>query len=418
MKKRTKKVWLLVVLLSLFIPVTSAMAWWSGWYSPNFTGSYSPTSYKHGQWDSGLYSGSEVFGSTMKWNQTRANGVKAYSGTSKWISWCGYCKSYYTHDHTDMSHKLHAVAVSSNFSSPKYDFDDDNNNGWYEEAEVVAVSSSFPSVGAEYYFYSYFQRRKAGSGTVQETPAISAKPIWSSEYQTWYHDSYQSLSYTTGLGPLSLDPEQQTVEATVGTLLENTQMNTVLDYVAWAKTVPVDELSQAGVSQALTVVTFNAPMTVASLRDLGLAPDGYQVEMVKAVYLDSRNSDPLSNVWTIQLLVQNNDPFGELLAIERATEQQRFRGEGNRPVQLQIQGVVAVAMWLPLDTVNQLNTHPSVFVADASPSLARLVTNDRLTVEQLDSIHGAELSPDGLSSALRVDLSDVYAELQVLNEGE
>lgn len=418
MKKQTRKALVIVVLLSLFIPVTSAMAWWSGWYTPNFTGSYSPSSYKHGQWDSGLYSGSEAFGSTMKWNQTRATGVKAYSGTSKWIVWCGFCKSYYTHDHSDMSNKLHAVAMASNFSSPKFDFDDDDNNGWNDEAEVVAVNSSFPSVGAEYYFYSYFQRRKSGSGTVQETPAISAKPIWSSEYQTWYHDSYQSLSYTTGLGPISLNPEQTVVKVTRDTLLENTQMSTVLDYVAWAKTVPVDALTQAGVSQALTVVTFNAPMTAASLRDLGLIPNGYQIEMVKAVYLDSRNSDPLSNVWTIQLLVQNNDPFGELSAIERATEQQRFRGAGNRSIQLQMQGVVAVAMWLPLGMVNQLNAQPSVFVADASPSLARLITNDGLTLEQLDDIEGAELAPDGLSSALHVDLSDVYAELQAFNEGE
>jgi len=65
----------LAVLFTL--TVASASAWWSSWYTPNFTGSYSPSTYKHGQWDDNVGGGTEVFGSHMKWNQTKANGIKA-----------------------------------------------------------------------------------------------------------------------------------------------------------------------------------------------------------------------------------------------------------------------------------------------------------------------------------------------------
>lgn len=60
---------------ALILFVTPASAWWSGWYSPNFSGSYSPSAYRHGQWTDS----SQGFGSEMKWNQTRADGVRRYS---------------------------------------------------------------------------------------------------------------------------------------------------------------------------------------------------------------------------------------------------------------------------------------------------------------------------------------------------
>lgn len=138
-----------VILLVLALGTLSAkgvLAWWSGWYSPNFTGSYSPTSYQHGQWNSTVSGGTEAFGSEMQWNQSRADGVRAYSNNRNWIWFCGNCFSYYTHDHTDMSGRLNAKAYATNFPNASIDLDDDDSNGRWEEIEATSVNQSFPTL--------------------------------------------------------------------------------------------------------------------------------------------------------------------------------------------------------------------------------------------------------------------------------
>lgn len=82
---------------------------------------------------------------------------------------------------------------------------------------------------------------------------------------------------------------------------------------------------------------------------------------------------------------------------------------------LEMQGIVAITVWLPLDTVDFLNTHKLVYLADASPSYLRLVASDTKEAERVRTSVEVELLRDGLASFIRPSFNDVYPELQVFS---
>lgn len=430
---RQRVVALVVSLLLLLITISTTVAWWSGWYPPNFAGSYSPSSYRHGQWNDS-WNNSEAFGSEFQFNSTKQGGVHYYSQNYHYLAvWCPWCKGYYTQDHTDMSNRLSAFGYGTNVPDPKVDSDDGNNNGNWEELEVVSVNHSFPGVGTTYYFRSYFYKRSTGTGTVQETPAISARTTPLNEYNTArYETRPQTLSYNTasGLGPLEAPPvvvseTGEAIERYVSygqepgvVIRSNTgqpfvslsldvrqgQIATLEDYVLWAKGPALRQLRQQGVTTALTVVTFNNPISMARLDEL---VGTYGLEAINAVYVDRRNADPLSNVWTIGLFdTENGQNYQRELdrLVRDVTHRQRSSGGRMR---LQLEGVTSVRAWLPLDVVESLNSSPDVYLADVSATYMRMVATTSGNGET--TLSGASL-PDGFSSYLTAEVSDLYLE--------
>lgn len=442
-----------VILLVLALGTLSAkgvLAWWSGWYSPNFTGSYSPTSYQHGQWNSTVSGGTEAFGSEMQWNQSRADGVRAYSNNRNWIWFCGNCFSYYTHDHTDMSDRLNATAYATNFPNASIDLDDDDSNGRWEEIEATSVNQSFPTVGSTYHFYSYFQRSLFGTGTLYETPQISAKNAMSNEWDTWRYDSYQALSYSTtdsisqapeaedtwGIGspeitqPVSGTPFSSTVDlGGMSLLIRGNADGSVLrvstsrdwqsgddlaQYINWVQTDVVTELRNADVTHALTVVTFWQPVSAIMIDALLDKSSSFNTaEAVTAVYMDINNPDPSSNVWTVGAWSEPESDYRQFLndiVIDLSTN--RF-GQG-AGVSLEMAGIVAVRVWLPLDEVDALNGQEEVLLADASPSYLRLVAAKTQAANELGLRLGEhETHPDGFPTYIIAEIRDVHAESRV-----
>ncbi len=94
-----------------------------------------------------------------------------------------------------MSDTLNGWCLWTNFPSPYYDWDDDDNDGKWEETEVVAQDTAFPVVSQYYSVNSYFTRwhwvctkkngewdcawvYESGGGNVAITPAISKWQGW------------------------------------------------------------------------------------------------------------------------------------------------------------------------------------------------------------------------------------------------
>lgn len=429
----------LVILLTSLVfslSVVPALAWWSGWYDAGFSGSYSPGTgarYRHGQWDSGE---SEAFGSEMKWNQTRADGVRNYSNNRRWIWFCGYCYSYYTHDHRDMSNKLSAYGYSTNFWNPVADADDDDGNGRWEEIEVTAVNSSFPAVDSVFYFYSWFQRRAAGYGTLYETPQISAWCPAIGEYDTYYYDSSQSLGYYT-YGPSRKETDETSPVGTTYTITLPSEpfpvhilghegvpiIDAALEYslqskedlkayVQYARTYPLQELRKANAERALTVVTFNRLMPEGQV-DALLAAAQDSVVGIKALYIDASDPNPATRTWTVGILDLQGNPYASALQELVADLTSNGLRESGSP-EFHFEGIVAVTAWLPLDTVDFLNSHESVYLADPSPSYLRLIASRTREAGQIQAnLKQVELLPDGLPSFIRASFNDVYPYLQL-----
>lgn len=186
MKKQFKAFLLAGFLCAFFGVGASAQSWCNQtgtwWYY--YDGSYSPYYNQpcHGWTTTGS---GHVFGVRMYWNQAGRNGVQSYASSGK----------RYTHDMTDLNNNLHATGVySTNFPSPYFDFEDDDGNGEREEAEVVAQSSSFPTVGTQYYIFFWYNWAGAAgnAGNVALTPAISEE-LW------WTLDKWDTHKYDKGL---------------------------------------------------------------------------------------------------------------------------------------------------------------------------------------------------------------------------
>jgi hypothetical protein len=85
-----------------------------------------------------------------------------------------------------------------------------------------------------------------------------------------------------------------------------------------------------------------------------------------------------------------------------------------QPINLQMQGIVALSGWLSLDDVVLLNEHPSVFLADASPSYVRLVTQELMSDQAADS---EVLLPDGVSPLIHHNVDDLFIERELIVQG-
>ena len=186
MKKQFRAFLLAGLLCVLMGGAASAQSWCNStgtWYY-YYSGSYSPYYNQtcHGWTSTGS---GHVFGVNMYWNQSGRNGVQSYvSGGRR-----------YSHDMTDLNDNLSATGTySTNFPSPYIDFDDDDGNGEWEEAEVTVENSSFPTVGTRYYIQFWFSWAggSTASGNLAYTPAISE--------QLWYtSDKWDTYRYDTGL---------------------------------------------------------------------------------------------------------------------------------------------------------------------------------------------------------------------------
>ncbi len=205
-----------VAMLLLMVP-TMALA---------FNGSYSPTSHTVGVYEYGSYTCPGALNqegnvrnidvvsvrTTMNWDATQAVNVKNYSSDG----------AYYTHDITDMSDRLNGWCLWTNFPNPYYDWDDDDNDGKWDETEVVARDTAFPNANQYYSVNSYFTRwhwactwngewscnwvYESGSGNVAITPAVSRWQGWPEyEYQTVRYDG-DPVFASYGNNPLSESP--------------------------------------------------------------------------------------------------------------------------------------------------------------------------------------------------------------------
>lgn len=190
--KKQFRAFLLAGLLCVFTGgVASAQDWCNSngtwWFF--YDGSYSP--YKnnpcHGWTAAG---GGHVFGVNMWWNQSGRNGVQSYVASGK----------RYTHDMTDLNDNLSATGTySSNFPGIHIDFDDDDGNGEWEEAEATVENAAFPVVDRQYWLYFWFSWRGAAgnAGNLALTPAISEELWWTSDkWDTHKFDKGLNRHYT------------------------------------------------------------------------------------------------------------------------------------------------------------------------------------------------------------------------------
>ncbi len=190
--KKQFKAFLLAILLCVFLGGgASAQDWCNSigtwWFFYN--GTYSP--YKnnpcHGWTAAG---GGHVVGVNMWWNQAGRDGVQNYVAQGK----------RYTHDMTDLNDNLSATGTyASNFPGIYIDFDDDDGNGEWEEAEATVENAAFPVVDRKYWLHFWFSWNGAAgnAGNVALTPAISEELWWTSDkWDTHKFDRGLNVHYT------------------------------------------------------------------------------------------------------------------------------------------------------------------------------------------------------------------------------
>ena len=472
-KRRLRKlVFGLGLLIALLVPAATSYAWFSGWYSPNFNEccnpwrkQFSPTSYRHGQYNSRYYGGTEAFGSWMHFNSNRTSSVRWWSKTdfknniSNWRYKCwSNCWGYYTHDHADTSCKLSARGMWTTLPAPKFDWDAKwcrYGWNWYRyshESEIAVLSKNFPSNNSTsiYKMYSWYKRMRSGSGTVYETPQISIRANWG-DYNTFYYDDNpQKLGYYTfgredvqeEFSTIELDqiavltytvssPERQgaqvgvtgwdgfpVVTTQLDSLSDSNEVMETVDYVEWAKEAPIDALKARGVANALSVVTFNHPVSPEGVESLLSDSVASSLTEVKAVYVDQRN---LEEEWTLHLSLLPGENYRTAMQeMVESMQSHEDLDETERPV-LELKGLVSAAGWMPLEKAEQLNLSSAVFLADTTPSYLRMVTFDSPEFQTAQRSATAEISdagndfladaPDGFGMNILPEYSDVYAEL-------
>lgn len=191
MKKGLRALALACSLGALFAVPISAQNWCNStgtwWFF--YDGTYSPYENNtcHGWTANGA---GHVFGVNMYWNQAGRNGVQSYVDDGR----------RYTHDMTDLNANLTATGVySTNLPSPYLDFDDDDGNGEWEEAEATVESAAFPVVERKYYLFFWFNWAGAAGnvGNIAYTPAISEELWWTSDkWDTYRFDKGLKKRYT------------------------------------------------------------------------------------------------------------------------------------------------------------------------------------------------------------------------------
>ncbi len=107
--------------------------------------------------------------------------------------------------------------------------------------------------------------------------------------------------------------------------------------------------------------------------------------------------------------LQGNDYEPLLVELEEGAVDEQDTSEEAIP-NLELRGILAVKVWLPLDTVVHLNQHEQVFLADASASHLRLIASNVDGVRESRSAV-SEIESDGAATFIDTDVQDLYSEM-------
>ncbi|HQE94176.1 MAG TPA: hypothetical protein PLH19_15900 [Anaerolineae bacterium] len=380
-----------------------------------FNGSYSPTGHWVGVYEHTSYScpgttnsGGNVrsddiveIRTTMNWDTAHANSVKDYSRNG----------GYYTHDITDMSDTLNGWCLWTNFPSPYYDWDDDDNDGKWEETEVVAQDTAFPVVSQYYSVNSYFTRwhwvctkkngewdcawvYESGGGNVAITPAISKWQGWPYyEYQTLHYDG-DPVNVSYGNNPLQtmevessvMVPEAVTVDADLPytfsvevAAVQNLKarlnvpvgMEALSDYQAWSLSL-APAMQAAGLDSSDVVITFRQPLSPVEF-DAFLKEHAVDVSVVRAEYQVADETGAMQT-WTTYV---RNLPGTDFLLLDEAA-----RNAVGADLNVQ-HGAVALYGAVPLSQLAALNGDSRVFLADSAPGYIASLLSDQAEVQEI-----------------------------------
>lgn len=427
MLKNVRTKWIVIALASLLLVPVVVYA---------FNGSYSPTGHWVGVYEFDSYTcpgqvneegntrNDDIVGirTTMNWNPDHAQNVRDYSSGGE----------YYTHDITDMSDHLNGWCLWTNFPSPYYDWDDDDNDGKWEETEVVAVDTNFPVDNQYYSVNSYFTRwhwvcewqwwgwdcnweYDGGSGNVGITPAVSKWQGWPVyEYQTTHYDgdpaivNYGSKSLgggtarqvsdvqVTQLLSISLGEDSQ-YTATIAVAGSRVFLNKLdipvreteglVEYSVWSRRL-TEKLRQAGLEKAEVVFTFDRHITP---REFMALVNDYQldVNVVHAEYIEVGERGD-QQVWTSYI---RNLPGTDFGLLDEAAQK-----VANVDL-AQPHGVVAVYGTTSVEQVDRLNQDTRVFLADSTASYILLVASQHSEVQ------------DALNTALKEKRDDLRQQI-------
>jgi hypothetical protein len=149
----------------------------------------------------------------VKWDSTHRAALQALVSANGWKF------TQEQNDYPDATNNLNAqgfnttIEWNTSFPNPVHDLDDDDGDRRWEEAEVTADNSSFPTVDTIYFFRQEFSRWYCGSyygvcltwvwdGGAGQIVHLSQMSYWFLEWQTAdYTTNYASYSYTTQSPP-------------------------------------------------------------------------------------------------------------------------------------------------------------------------------------------------------------------------
>lgn len=125
----------------------------------------------------------------MRWNKSDSDHIKN-SGHK------------YTHDNTDGDKHYSATSnYGTNLPSPAFDRDYDWWNGVYNEAEITANSSSFPTPEANYWTQFQWKRNRIGDGHMYFTSQLSSHEWgeWNSKHYDLLFDQYYDRGHFSSM---------------------------------------------------------------------------------------------------------------------------------------------------------------------------------------------------------------------------
>ncbi len=216
----------------------------------------------------------------FSWNSSAASTMRSYAQQN------GY---RFTSDARDLSCCVHAQwnQYSTTLPNPVYDADDDDGDLVYEEAELTANSSTFPTAGTSYNTYLKFSRWfpacndyfcteywEAGPGTMRQIGQMSQYiwPEWDSVGFTDLVMGQPQYGYKTppsGAGAQEVAAPQ--AAASVGTSAADAVLRPDLSrgldvYAAEARAAGTALLADGQPAQG--IATFSRPLSTADLGEL------------------------------------------------------------------------------------------------------------------------------------------------------
>jgi hypothetical protein len=190
-----------VVVFTLFSATTVFATLESGTWS-NPSGSYAPSSgsyYTNSETGTiGCSNPVKLRMYSIKYDSNEVNAIKDYYNNNSY---------YHGLDATDMSISLDTETsdMATNYPGYKFDTDDDDGNGNNEEAELVSLDSTNINTTTNYYFYvDWLNKGNPASitschknGYIEMNAHESKKPWWTSEYNTVYFSTLDTVNYYT-----------------------------------------------------------------------------------------------------------------------------------------------------------------------------------------------------------------------------